>query len=71
MPDYPRAVIVLLFIVRCKKGPLGYRLFSLFNIGVKFFANSLIIRNVIGCLFLPGEERLILWVAQLSTPLNW
>jgi len=48
LPDYPEMVIVLLFIVRCKNRGVGYRLFSLFNSGIKFFAISLIIRKVIG-----------------------
>jgi hypothetical protein len=48
LPDYPEMVIVLLFIVRCKNRGVGYRLFSLFKAGIKFFAISLIIRKVIG-----------------------
>lgn len=48
LPDYPEMVIVLLFIVRCKNRGVGYRLFSLFNAGIHFFAISLIIRKVIG-----------------------
>ncbi|RAV59763.1 hypothetical protein DIU36_03520 [Mucilaginibacter rubeus] len=54
LPDYPEMVIVLLFIVRCKNRGVGYRLFSLFNAGIKFFAISLIILKVIGISFWQG-----------------
>ncbi|MET3501083.1 hypothetical protein ABIC45_002695 [Mucilaginibacter rubeus] len=71
LPDYPEMVIVLLFTLRCKNRGVGYRLFSLFNAGIKFFAISLIIRKVIGISFwrVMFDLRLVTLLFKSGLPL--
>ncbi|NVM64314.1 hypothetical protein FHW88_002603 [Mucilaginibacter sp. SG538B] len=71
LPDHPEMVTVLLFIVRCKNRGVGYRLFSLFNAGIKFFAISLIIRKLIGISFwrVMFDLRLVTLLFKSGLPL--